>query len=457
MFYNNAAPSFAFAFTLLISSSSFAQSILDRLSGFDQSRVHTASQWAENVEDAGMGAEAAKLVYQVNRFARGGVLTKGRTGDIGSNAITGEIVSFNGKATKIDRWRLPVDLASTLEFNDLFRVEITASHDDDKWIVITSVVPNAWLRSQKDPDFQTAVTGVLARKSDEPLLPVIVAPSVAWLAGSDDDGGKVPAGWAMLGKRGFDVALLEGVRGRNRQPLKEEDAAAFYSLLRTAAMLDEASNVPTAPDPAPAATLLKDSANLVGRYLRLDLQSVRATRIRVTAPITKERLGADNYWQIDAFGDLGNVVIKIESKDAESAIFENRYPVSIAMRDLPPFFANEIAAENRSADINTIDTAMISRSIAVEGFFYRLWSYESDFMNQHGGGKQFGPLVIASRMIDIEAPRTAPTAVSGIGWYVALMTLAGILLATVGAVVSSRRDARMKKKARAGLPDRIIQ
>jgi len=288
---------------------------------------------------------------------------------------------------------------------------------------------------------------------------------LAWLAGADADSepDDVPAGWLMLGRRGFDVALLEGVRARNRQPLREEDAAAFYPLLRIASSLgqpDDPANENRAldaePTLEPAADLLRDAEKMVGRYISIDLKTIRVTRINVTEPTTQQQLGSDHYWQLDAIGDLGNVVIKIESGDGESATFENRYPVSVAIKELPPFLMKAISPSNPSPDTETIDVAMISTQVSVAGFFYRLWSYESDFMNQHGGGKQFGPLIIASRIMDREPTRTDAVGVSRLGWYFAALVVFGILAATVGGIISSRRDSKAKQRARASLPDRLV-
>jgi len=259
----------------------------------------------------------------------------------------------------------------------------------------------------------------------------------------------------MLGSLGFDVSLFDGVRARDRQSLRLEDSAAFYPLLRIAASLDEASSKAIEPRRLPPADLLQRSADLVGHYVQMDLQTVRLTRITVTEDVTKEQLGSDHYWQIDALGDLGNVVIRIESKEQTNsdsnkdngAIFENRYPVSIAVRNLPPFLLAAIEkATGEDADVT--DVAMFSTQIRINAVFFRLWSYDSDFMAQHGGGKQFGPLLIASRIEDIEPARGEAAAVSYLGWYVAAFALLFIAVATVAGLLSSRRDAAAKRRNR---------
>lgn len=450
---------------LLAPTCSDAQSVLNRLSGFDETRLTAAASWADTPQEEPLGREAAKLIYQVNRLARGSSLQVSEQASDSISAPLASVVNLNGQATKIDRWRLPEELADVMDFTELYRVEVVAQDTADPVVVITSVVPNRWLRDGGAIRFPTSVTGVLIRRSDDSLPAVIAAPSLAWLAGADADAepDDVPAGWLMLGRRGFDVALLEGVRARNRQPLREEDAAAFYPLLRIASSIgqpDDSANenrsLDAKPTNEPAADLLRDAENMVGRYINIDLQTIRVTRINVTESTTKQQLGSDHYWQLDAIGDLGNVVIKIESGDGESATFENRYPVSVAIKELPPFLLKAISSSDPSADAEMIDVAMISTQVSVDGFFYRLWSYESDFMNQHGGGKQFGPLIIASRIIDREPARTDAVGVSRLGWYFAALVVFGILAAMIGGILSSRRDSKAKQRARASLPDRIV-
>lgn len=439
-----------------------AQSVVDRLSGFDESRLASVAPWAEQPEDERLGREAAKLLYQVNRLARSGTLagdssTTDPSADSSSAAI-GHRGSIRGQATAIDSWKLPESLAEVLEFDAVYRVEVTASGSSNPTVVITSEVPEAWLAANGSKSIhETSATGVWLRAAGDGLA-VIAAPSLTWLANAKSD---VPADWALLGEHGFDVSLLEGVRARDRQPLRSEDSNAFYGLLNVAAAIGSARDVTLSdgteviPSREPAADLLRNSAAMVGRFVRIDVQTIRVLRVAVTEPSTKEQLGSGHYWQIDAIGDLGNVIIRIESEGDQAATFENRYPVSIAVRELPAFLESLID-QSTGTPAESSDMAMLATKISVDGFFYRLWSYQSDYMARHGGGSQFGPLVIASGISDIEPPRGDVVGVSRIGWYLAALTLFAILATIAGSIITSRRDAAAKRRQQGELPDQIF-
>ena len=440
-----------------------AQSLIDRLSGFDETRIAAVAGWADKPDDEPLGREAAKLLYQVNRLGRSGAISTNpqalNPAAVDDSVRVGSLQSMHGNVQRMDRWQLPADLKQVLDFAQLYRVEVTGGSPAKTWIVLTSEIPSAWLKPGAEAMVQeTSASGVLVRLETTGQPAILASPALTWLASVPKDPTSIAsadgfsADWAMLGSLGFDLALLDGVQSRNRQPLRAEDSPAFYSLLRIAATLAElrsnAEGVKTVPPhQIPPADLLKRSSEMVGRYVQMDLQTVRMTRIAILESNTQALLGSDHYWQIDALGDLGNVVIRIESAGHEPAIFENRYPVSIVIRELPPFLVKAIEqSTGESADVS--DVAMFSTQIQIEGVFFRLWSYDSDFMKQYGGGKQFGPLLIASRIADIEPARGEATAVSYVGWYVAAFALLFIAIAIVTGLLSARRDAAAKRRNR---------
>ena len=113
----------------------------------------------------------------------------------------------------------------------------------------------------------------------------------------------------------------------------------------------------------------------------MDLETVQVTRISVTEPHRQTQLGSDHYYQIDAVGDLGNVVIKIErpaGDEGPAATFENRYPVSVVVRELPDFLSQRIRVQEGGDAI----VSQIKVLVGVDAFFYRLWSYSTVFMDR---------------------------------------------------------------------------
>ena len=64
----------------------------------------------------------------------------------------------------------------------------------------------------------------------------------------------------------------------------------------------------------------------------------------------------------------------------------------------------------------------------IDGFFFRLWGYESDFMSQQGSGQQFGPLVMATRFRNLEPQSEDPIGVGVIGTGAAVVVLTAMAM-----------------------------
>ncbi len=455
----------------------FAESAVGRLSGFDLGRIAALSGWCEKPlpessaeavsdDDVKAGNEVAKFLYQVKRFSRGGLNAEGISPISESTLDVGELAKVSGEVTELQSWAIPADMAESLDMNTVYRVTLKTDQGQP-CIVMTSAVPEAWLKKSDQPDNQplhrTYGSGVVIRAASE-LRPAILATSaLAWMISKDEQDTTVPSDWQFLSDKGLDLTSLETVRQLDRQHLQAEDNGPFYSLMRIAADMNASpvtEPLPIEPKSEPPVNLLKQSKQWVGRYIRMNLQTIRLTRVRLTDESTKSKVGSDSYWQLDCVGDLGNVVVKIDHGTKEPAVFENRYPVSVVVRELPEFLLQQAQAGNAAQGTkplaaDQIDTAMVSTQITVDGFFYRLWSYESRFMEQHGGGDQFGPLLIAARVLNNEPPHTDVLGVSRIAWSVTIIASAVILAAIIGSWLSAKSDAAAKRRHMQPRPDQL--
>jgi hypothetical protein len=248
----------------------------------------------------------------------------------------------------------------------------------------------------------------------------MVSSKVRWFPESPGN-----VGQQLLIDSAFDLGLLAGVAARNRQPLLAEDGDAFYSMLAAATSVAQRDSLPS-PVSADPVALLRNPDAMSGQWVQMELETVQITRIRVTEPYRQEQLGRDHYYQIDAVGDLGGVVIKIESPDDQvpPATFQNRYPVSLVTTELPDFLRQQLRRDQRDDAI----VAPLRWKLAADGFFYRLWGYESEFMAQHGGGQQFGPLMVAARFHNREPVSSDPAGVAAIGTAAAVAVVTALRL-----------------------------
>jgi hypothetical protein len=247
-------------------------------------------------------------------------------------------------------------------------------------------------------------------------------------------------GWQLLADAGVDVGLLADVMALNRKRLTAADGDAFYAMLSATSGIAAQNDLPPPPTFGPV-KLLTDARAQVGQWMRLNVETVQITRIAITEPTRRVQLGQDHYFQIDAFADLGDVVIRVETDektDGEQAVFENRYPVSIVTLRMPEFLAAESSPN--------VVVAEISRQVAVDGFFYRLWSYKTEYMKQFGGAEQFGPLIMAARITNTTPDSRDPIGVSVIGWIAAVAILVGLFATILWHRITTRGDRAIRKK-----------
>ncbi|TVQ02255.1 MAG: hypothetical protein EA381_03960 [Planctomycetaceae bacterium] len=455
------------------------RSVIDRLSGFDAERIARVGEWIDWPRDGQRLGQVARLIYQVNRLSRTGMEP---LGDFDSGAaaersvplagVVGDWVGIRGTAVSLASAKLPAELAEVLEFEQVWLIEILldegpgdtpppgspdasaeAGADDSenggsRVYALTGSVPQGWLGVGRVPTTlaePVTVSGVLVRPSGSSRPAAIVAAGLGWYP--TGAAGDVAEDLALLARHGFDISLVDTISRLSGKPLLPADQAAFYGMLRAATAVGA-----TAIGPArsvDAGELIRNASKSIGRRVRLGCQAVRVTRVGITDGGTRRLLGRDHYWQIDALGDLGKLTIRIDAGDemSEPAIFENRYPVSVVVAELPGFL-NEAVSASPGGGPQT-DIAILNRRILVEGFFYRMWSYDTARMRQHGGAKQLGPLLMASRLLDGEAPPGDPVGVGKIGQLAAIAAAVMLASALLWFRVTGRADALAQARRRA--------
>lgn len=411
---------------MCVGSRCIGESALPLLSGFDVARIESAYP-PDDDESTG---ELAKLVYRLTKADQEALLS--RADDAQSRP--GDACRVGGVIREMQSLEVPDRLIEFLDMRRLQVLVIDPGDDSEPIRIIGAPLPQL-----AKPGDKVRGLGVWIQSTDEH---VVATASLSWFPKSPKS-----AGWKLLSEAGLDVSLLADTESRNRQTLMPEDADAFYKMLAAAAKVSTQSQLPL-PKSVDPITLLSKPAGLVGQWLSMDLETVQITKIAVTEPHRQAQLGSDHYFQIDAVGDLKNVVVKIERIDGDSGppiTFENRYPVSVIVRELPDFLMARIRAQE-GGDAVLSELKVLIRT---DAFFYRLWSYSTDFMSSQGGGDQFGPLLVAA-VIDSREPTTAdPAGVGMIGWIAAIAVVTAIVAMWLWNRVTSRRDAEVRRKRKA--------
>ncbi|MFK8112695.1 MAG: hypothetical protein AB8B91_10845 [Rubripirellula sp.] len=413
----------ALAFTIpgVRSQLCMAESAIPLLSGFDAERIE--SVYPPTDEKA--AGELAKLLYRMQKVAGDTLLSK-----VGTDAGLGDAVEIDGVILERGAIKVPERLHEFLEITQLQVLVCEIAGKQQRLVTIN--LPS----TAKAGDRIQGVGVVIESNPDTRSVVALAAARLRWFPEQP-----ASAGWKMLSEAGVDVSLLSDASSRNRRRLLPEDGDAFYSLLAAAAFYTD--KPASAAETIQPVALLQSPENLSGQWISMNLETVQITRISVTEPNRQTQLGGDHYYQIDAMGDLGNIVVRIESPDGgEPASFENRYPVSIVTRELPDFLKRKIRLQENGDAV----VANLKNLIRVDGFFYRLWSYSTDFMKQHGGGEQFGPLLMAAKFQDRQPTSSDPAGVGIIRWIAGIATICGILLTWTWNRQTSIRDKQIREQ-----------
>ena len=411
---------------------SIADSALDLISGFDIDRIDLTFP-ADSDDSIG---ELAKLMYRLRKVDRQALANRV---DGKLTPAIGDAIQFDGMVESIRTIDVPEELVEFLDFSKLQLLTISAGNS--KVEIVTDKI-------NRQTSIGDRVEGVgLAIELRDSAPAAIATAVVRWFPQ------QVPnVGWKLLRNAGVDISLVSDLPSRDRRPLVADDSEVFYAMLAAAAKMFGRDDLddPIAIEPL---VMLQEPDDLVGQWIQADLETVQITRVFVTDPNRRSQLGRDHFYQIDAVGDLGNVVVKIEPKDrnGQPALFEGRYPVSIVTPALPEFLAAQLVANSGSEEVVTL----LHTKIGVNAFFFRLWSYDSDFMNQHGGGQQFGPLLVAVTLTDREPARGTMDRTGMIGTLAAMAVIAGVLITFLWHRKTSAQDRAVRQRRQAREAERV--
>ena len=410
-------------FVAIVAPLAKADSAVDLISGFDVDRVATTYP---PTDDESTG-ELAKLIYRLQTVDDKTLQSRVQSGE--ATAVA-DAVRYEGKVSAISVVNVPAKLVEFLELETLHQLEIVTDRGNVD-LIAGHINPALKVGDR--------VSGLgISIGIDDSRTIAIAAATLAWFPKS------VPTiGWQLLRDANVDVGLIAELPSRSRRPLQAEDADAFYAFLSAAKQIAERIETPAPKRVRPIDTLQK-AKTLSGQWVRLELETVQITRVFVTDADRIAEIGSDHYFQIDAVGDLENVIVKVEPTNAhdQPAIFDGRYPVSVVALHLPDFLRHQVAEQAGDDAV----VAQVRTKIAANGFFFRLWSYETDFMNQHGSANQFGPLVIAATIVDREGPATAVPGLSLISTIAALAVSIGILTIFLWHRRTSAHDDELRQR-----------
>ncbi|TWT86348.1 hypothetical protein [Neorhodopirellula pilleata] len=419
-----------------------AQSVMDLLPGFEPSQLGSiaspvktsANDPIESLDQLTWNArDLAKLIYRFDRLDD--EVLKARRSQLGSDfePNIGDSILIDGTVIETQTLDVPDELVDILEFETMSIVRWQGEQGEPRVVAFRS------LPIELQAGDRLRGSGAMIGKQGESLIDI--GGRLAWTPAQPTS----PAA-DVLASSGVDLSRLSEIADLDRKPLTSTDSSVFFSMIGVAdrvqrvgidtELLAKIQAMQSQVVVASPIDLLQSPRQFTGQWISLDVETVRVTRVAVESTQRQDEIGAPFYYQIDAIGDLGRVQLKIEVPDGPPVVMENRYPVTVVTATLPEFLL-----QAQGNDFVTTQTV----PIRVEGFFYRLWSYESDFMKSRGG-KQFAPLVIGGVIEDRRPTSSDPIGVSLIGKVAAISIIAGIIAVAIFGWVTRRGDRASRKR-----------
>ncbi|MFG0255601.1 MAG: hypothetical protein ACF787_10985 [Rhodopirellula sp. JB053] len=422
-------------------SSASGQSLSDLLPGYDRPRMESI---AENIRPSlanpGFNVdELAKLVFRMDRLRE--TVLKERLEQSADEPVIGDAVAVDDTVVESQTFTVGSNLQEYLGIDRVEMLRVSPVNGYPRFVVARG---SSQGMSSGDHVKGVAVRIRVSGMDKMPGFLLDVAGRLGWQPAQPASPSE--RGLAM---QGIDLGGVAEVDLLDRKPLSESDSPVFYPMIGAAAKVavhlsdseDFGKSVvamrQNATDASPV-ELLQNPTAFTGQWIRLEVEAVRITRVAVQSEQRRREIGGDAYYEIDAIGDLGKVQLQIEVPDGGPVVMENRYPVTIVTREVPSFLRHSDDADGRLV-------TTLNRAILVEGFFYRLWSYDSDFMKQRGG-KQFAPLIIAGVFDDLRPDSDDPMGVHAIGQIAAFAVVGAIFGAIVFHWVTRRGDKESRKR-----------
>lgn len=371
-----------------------------------------------------------------------------------------DLFTWRGRVTRIERREVLPELASRLEFDHFWRVDVELAVEGSAESISATLnartIPTAWRELEEvDEAFQADALflKVASEPSQAPHLQA-ACDRIEWRPNRPNERWKITPDHVRLAQLGFDVSRLTDLIGRDNKALGGAEAECFYSMLRavsraTADQTKDAASFQLGP-------LLQRPAEHHGQLTRVAGRLKRVSRVAIDDADLAQRLGFDHYYQLDLIVPLGKEQVRLAAspQDKSGPLLANGFPVVCNVVELPPALRG--LAER--ADVN--------EDIVCDAFYYRLWSFQSGFLDRYSAEqlddasdaeleagpvrrRQPSPLFLARTARLVTRPPAGSSAFS----YV----VGGLILATVVGLFglqwyTGRSDRRTRERLRAALP-----
>lgn len=422
------------------------------LSGFESSDLFSVD---DNVQLDLDDSVLTQLIFQIQSASHDTVERFRRYSDavvddeLASDPQASRFWVFRRKATAtaVALHRLP-DRLATPELDKFWLIQ--AQSGDDTYCLVSKEIPKAWGQST-ELRAPIEMTGFfLGNKTVKPFIkadqsvPIFVCDGVNWFPDRVQEEMGIAESHVFLAENGVDLAAMDLVRSLQKQRFQTQENDVFYQMLLATREGAKQSNVMSDWEAIGFTEILSRPNEAMGRFVEVEGNVHRVVPVELS-PELKRRYGVDRYYEFDMYvslADLGPVVVneEVPKKGApgetvqKEVEYKDRFPLTVVMLDLP-----------RDPE------EYKHKRVRVQGFFYRLWNFHSEYSSQVSQSGQMSPLVFGMKpKVVVASTRLLDT----------ILTVAGILFVVglIGLIwylrVSDRNsDSPLTRKDE--LPERV--
>ncbi len=339
---------------------------------------------------------------------------------------------------RIARQKLPEELA-TEEFSEYWL--LIATHEQQTIAIISRTIPTSWRKLERLEE-PIEMTGFFFGLKKMPRfvesgesVPLFVCNRVGWFPDREMEDLNIGPSQLYLASEGVDLSFLGMLKANQKRRMLTEEGDYFYQMISAA--------IRTQKDPRKVETLssvgflelIQDPNKHLGSVVEIEGTVRRIVAVPITSEVRRQELGIDQFYEMDMYVPLNDVAtIHATDKNGKEVVYKDRFPVTVHMATLP-----EAVGEYSN------------HRVRVKGFFYRLWSYQSEFSKRTNQGAQPSPLLIGFEPQILRASTKQLDmilTVGGIAFVVGLFGLIWFLR------LSDRRSTNPLSKAEE-LPDKI--
>jgi hypothetical protein len=334
-----------------------------------------------------------------------------------------QIRSFQGIVTEVRRVAIEKEPFPGWQWKELFVCLLEPMPDDrdgNACAVITQHVPSQWLLAESLRQPAIATGPAFHAIGDRPGI-VMISPVIQWRDATLDASAEstlsannlatsptLPAGWNALLQRGWNLDWIDSMEGLQGKSMTARESQAFYSLLRC-------SQPPLDTRPFKAEEVLSIMQTIQRAESRKNKRDTpqsdtassgyrvkgvaevrRVQRVDVSNADEQAWLGADHYYQLDGFADIGNtrITIRFEEMD-EPIVFEKEFPVTLVALNVP----DSLLVDAGDAVPGEAQAWYPRSRTAVSGWFYRMWRFKTTQVSEATNDReaQQGPLLVIDR------------------------------------------------------------